>query len=68
MKLKLIISFLLILTLNQGFAIGFPHGYSKKKTIEPIENTRKESKIEKKISAFKSTISIVIETIVALRK
>lgn len=68
MKTKLIITILLFASLNQGFAIGFPHGFSKKKTNEPIENTKKEAKIEKKISSFKSTVSILIETIVALRK
>ena len=68
MKTKLIITILLFASLNQGFAIGFPHGFSKKKVNEPIENTKKGNKLDKKISNFKNTVSIFIETIQSLRK
>jgi hypothetical protein len=68
MKTKLILLMLLTTYASQSFGIGFPHGLAKKKKTEQIENTKKDSKFEKKVMVLGLMVNFVIEKMVFFKK
>ena len=61
MKAKIAMIFLVLLFVNQGYGIGFPHGFIKKKKQETVEFSKKENKLEKKIFLIGNTVSFIIQ-------
>lgn len=60
MKTKIVLLLLLTVFASESFGIGFPHGLAKKKKAEQIENSKKDSKFEKKVILIGNTISYIL--------
>ncbi|MES2794440.1 MAG: hypothetical protein V4683_00670 [Bacteroidota bacterium] len=64
MKAKIAMIFLVLFVVNQGYGIGLPHGFNKKKKQETVEFSKKENKLEKKIFLMGTTVSFIIGKLV----
>jgi hypothetical protein len=57
MKKIAILTLVILINSSISFSIGFPHGYSKKKKLEHIENNkREESRNLKKVISYTSLV------------
>lgn len=60
-KAKFVLYLLFIVSINNVTAIGFPHGYTKKKKVEQSQTVKKLNSFEKKIILVSSIVASTIE-------
>ena len=60
-KVKVVFFMLFIISIGNANAIGFPHGYTKKKKTEQSQTVKKLTSFEKKIILVSSIVASTIE-------